>query len=99
VRYSNAQFHGKINQIALRELAGNLNFNLLLLKKYLKWFHTIQDWFTFIFRFHKATLLEHYYTICYWISWIIGYLEVEYWKLADTSYVKILPSCTGCLVS
>jgi outer membrane protein TolC len=33
VRYSNAQFQGKLSEIALRELAGNLNFNLLLLKK------------------------------------------------------------------
>jgi hypothetical protein len=57
VRYSNA-IQGKLSEIALRELAGNLNFNLLLLKKVFKWFHTIQR-LVFYFRFQKLTPLEH----------------------------------------
>ena len=59
-----------------------------------------KDWFTFIFRFHKAdtfrTLIP--LMICIGIySGIIGYLEVAYWKLADTSYIKNITIMHGML--
>ena len=53
--------------------------------------YNTKDWFTFIFRFHKADTFRTLMPIMFAISvysGIIGYLEVEYCKLADTSYVK-----------
>jgi len=62
--------------------------------------YNTKDWFTFIFRFHKAdtfrTLLPIMFAIGVY-SGIIGYLEVEYWKLADTSYVKNITIMHGML--
>ncbi|RBN51534.1 bestrophin family protein [Flavobacterium psychrolimnae] len=62
--------------------------------------YNTKDWFTFIFRFHKAdtfrTLLPIMLAIGLY-SGIIGYLEVEYWKLADNSYVKNITIMHGML--
>ena len=62
--------------------------------------YNTKDWFTFIFRFHKAdtfrTLLPIMFAIGLY-SGIIGYLEVEYWKLADDSYVKNITIMHGML--
>ncbi len=53
-----------------------------------------KDWFTFIFRFHKADTFRQLFPI---ILAICGYaagvawLELEYWRLSDKSYVRNLP--------
>ncbi len=53
-----------------------------------------KDWFTYIFRFHKADtfrqLLPMIIGICIY-SGIIAYLELEYWKLSSNSYVRNIP--------
>lgn len=53
-----------------------------------------KDWFTFIFRFHKADtvrkLLPLIIGICIY-SALIAWLEMEYWKLPDKSYVRNIP--------
>ncbi|RDI50238.1 bestrophin family protein [Flavobacterium glaciei] len=62
--------------------------------------YNTKDWFTFIFRFHKAdtfrTLMPLMLAIGIY-SGIIGYLEVEYWKLTDKSYVKNITLMHGML--
>jgi len=62
--------------------------------------YNTKDWFTFIFRFHKAdtfrTLFPTMIAIGFY-SAIIGYLEVEYWKLAEDSYVKNITIMHGML--
>lgn len=50
-----------------------------------------KDWFTFIFRFHKADTLRKLGPLIIAIAvftWFIAYLELEYFKLSDNSYVK-----------
>ena len=62
--------------------------------------YNTKDWFTFIFRFHKADTFRTLMPIMFAIgvySGIIGYLEVEYWKLANTSYVKNITIMHGML--
>ena len=62
--------------------------------------YNTKDWFTFIFRFHKADTFRTLMPIMFAIglySGIIGYLEVEYWKLADDSYVKNITIMHGML--
>lgn len=62
--------------------------------------YNTKDWFTFIFRFHKADTFRTLMPIMIAIgiySGIIGYLEVEYWKLADNSYVKNITIMHGML--
>ena len=59
-----------------------------------------KDWFTFIFRFHKADTFRTLFPIMLAIgayAGIIGYLEVEYWQLADDSYVKNITIMHGML--
>lgn len=62
--------------------------------------YNTKDWFTFIFRFHKAdtfrTLLPIMFAIGIYAA-IIGYLEVEYWNLAENSYVKNITIMHGML--
>ena len=62
--------------------------------------YNTKDWFTFIFKFHKSdtfrTLLPIMLAIgCY--AGIIGYLEIEYWKLPQESYVKNITIMHGML--
>ena len=56
--------------------------------------YNTKDWFTFIFRFHKADtfrqLLILIIGICIY-SALIAYLELEYWKLSDKNYVRNIP--------
>ena len=62
--------------------------------------YNTKDWFTFIFRFHKADTFRTLMPIMFAIgvySGIIGFLEVEYWKLADTSYIKNITIMHGML--
>ena len=59
-----------------------------------------KDWFTFIFRFHKADTFHTLFPLMIAIgiySGLIGYLEVVYWKLADTSYIKNITIMHGML--
>ncbi|HEX6192012.1 MAG TPA: bestrophin family ion channel [Chitinophagaceae bacterium] len=53
-----------------------------------------KDWFTFIFRFHKADTFRKLGAmiigICIY-SAIIAFLELEYWKLSANSYVRNIP--------
>jgi putative membrane protein len=67
--------------------------------------YNTKDWFTFIFRFHKAdtfrTLLPIMFAIGVYAA-LIGYAEVEYWKLAENSYVKnttIMHGMLGFVIS
>jgi putative membrane protein len=62
--------------------------------------YNTKDWFTFIFRFHKADTFRTLFPIMLAIGFysaIIGYLEVEYWKLAEDSYVKNITIMHGML--
>ena len=62
--------------------------------------YNTKDWFTFIFRFHKAetfrTLLPIMFAIGVYAA-LIGYAEVEYWKLSENSYVKNITIMHGML--
>lgn len=53
-----------------------------------------KDWFTFIFRFHKADTFRQLAPliagICIY-SGIVAFLELEYWKLSEKNYVRNLP--------
>jgi len=53
-----------------------------------------KDWFTFIFRIHKADTVNKLgpllIGICIY-SGIIAYLELEYWNLGSNSYIRKLP--------
>ncbi|MBP2282036.1 putative membrane protein [Flavobacterium sp. CG_23.5] len=62
--------------------------------------YNTKDWFTFIFRFHKADTFRTLFPIMLAIgayAGIIGYLEVEYWQLSDDSYVKNITIMHGML--
>jgi putative membrane protein len=62
--------------------------------------YNTKDWFTFIFHFHKSDTFRTLFPIMIAIgaySGIIGYLEVEYWKLADNSYIKNITIMHGML--
>ncbi|UEG50965.1 hypothetical protein LK994_05690 [Ferruginibacter lapsinanis] len=53
-----------------------------------------KDWFTFIFRFHKADTFRKLFPLIIGIciySFIIAFLEIEYFKLSANSYVKNIP--------
>ena len=62
--------------------------------------YNTKDWFTFIFKFHKSdtfrTLLPIMVAIGAYAG-IIGYLEIEYWKLPQESYVKNITIMHGML--
>lgn len=53
-----------------------------------------KEWFTFIFRFHKADTFRQLGKLIIGIcaySAIVAYLELEYWKLSSNSYVRNIP--------
>ena len=62
--------------------------------------YNTKDWFTFIFKFHKADtfrkLLPLIIGLCFYAG-IIAWLELEYWKLSDTNYLKNIPLMHGLL--
>lgn len=62
--------------------------------------YNTKDWFTFIFRFHKADtfrqLMPIIGAICLY-SGIIAWLEIEFWQLSETSHVKNIPIMHGML--
>src|ERR1700754_3085615 len=50
-----------------------------------------KDWFTFIFRFHKADTLRNLAPLIIGIcvyTWVVAFLELEFFKLSDNSHVK-----------
>lgn len=62
--------------------------------------YNTKDWFTFIFRFHRSDTVTKLWKIMLAIgiySGLIGWLEVEYWQLADTSYIKNITLMHGML--
>lgn len=62
--------------------------------------YNTKEWFTFIFRFHKADTFRQLLTTMLAIgvySAIIGYLEVEYWKISEKSFVKNITIMHGML--
>ena len=53
-----------------------------------------KDWFTFIFRFHKADTVRKLMPLIIGISIYAGaiaWLEMEYWRLSDRSFIKNIP--------
>lgn len=53
-----------------------------------------KDWFTYIFRFHKADTVRKLAPLILGIaaySAIIAFLELEFWNLSANSYVKNIP--------
>ena len=59
-----------------------------------------KDWITFIFRFHKSDTFRQLFPMMIFIGLytaIIGYLELEYWKLSDNSHVKNITMMHGML--
>ncbi|HEX8268572.1 MAG TPA: bestrophin family ion channel [Flavobacterium sp.] len=62
--------------------------------------YNTKDWFTFIFRFHKADTFRKLLPIMFAIgvyAGLIGYLEVVYWHLSEDSYVKNITIMHGML--
>ena len=52
-----------------------------------------KDWITFIFRFHESDTFRQLIPMMFFIGFYaygIAYLEIEYWKLSETSHVKNL---------
>lgn len=52
-----------------------------------------KDWITFIFRFHESDTFRQLIPMMFFIGFYaygIAYLELEYWKLSETSHVKNL---------
>jgi putative membrane protein len=59
-----------------------------------------KDWFTFIFKFHKADTIRKLMPLILGIaiySLIIALLEKEVWKMSDNSYMKNIPMMHGLL--
>lgn len=67
--------------------------------------YNTKDWFTFIFRFHKADTFRKLFPVMIAIGFyasIIGYLEVEYWQLSSKSYltnITVMHSMLGFVIS
>jgi putative membrane protein len=62
--------------------------------------YNTKDWFTFIFRIHKADTFRTLFPIMLAIglySSVIGYLEVEYFQLLDNNYIKNITIMHGML--
>jgi len=64
-----------------------------------------KDWFTFIFRFHRGDTFKKLIPMMLGIgaySAAIAFLELEYWKLSDSSHVKnitIMHTMLGFVIS
>ncbi|MEO4005300.1 MULTISPECIES: bestrophin family ion channel [unclassified Flavobacterium] len=64
-----------------------------------------KDWITFIFRFHKADTFRQLIPMMITIGLYsagVGYLEMEYWKLTESSHVKnvtIMHNMLGFVIS
>ena len=62
--------------------------------------YNTKDWFTFIFKFHKADTFRKLFpliiAICIY-SGIVAWLEIYYWKLSELSHIKNIPLMHGLL--
>lgn len=50
-----------------------------------------KEWFSYIFRFHKADTFRKLFPVMIGIAiyaGIVAFVEIEYWKLSDTTHVK-----------
>ena len=59
-----------------------------------------KDWITFIFRFHKADTFRQLLPMMIFLgiyAGVVGYLEMEYWKLPEDSHVKNIGIMHGML--
>lgn len=59
-----------------------------------------KEWFSFIFRFHHGDTFKKLFWPMLGVgvySWGIAYLELEYWKLSDSSHVKNITVMHGML--
>jgi len=59
-----------------------------------------KDWFTFIFRFHKADTFRKLFPLIIGIciySWLITFLEIRVLKLSENSHLKNIPVMHGLL--
>jgi ion channel-forming bestrophin family protein len=59
-----------------------------------------RDWFTYIFRLHKADTVRKLAPLLFGLavySGVIAFLELEFWKLSANSYVKNIPVMHGLL--
>jgi putative membrane protein len=59
-----------------------------------------KEWFTFIFRIHRADTVRKLFPLMIAVSvysGLIAFLELEYWNLAQTSYVKNISLMHGIL--
>lgn len=62
--------------------------------------YNTKDWFTFIFRFHRSDTFSKLLPIMIAIgiyAGVVAYLEVVYWKLSESSYVKNISLMHGML--
>lgn len=62
--------------------------------------YNTKDWFTFIFRFHKADTFRKLLPIMIAIgiySAALGYMEIEYWHLSKNSYISNITVMHGML--
>jgi putative membrane protein len=62
--------------------------------------YNTKDWFTFIFRIHKADTFRTLFPVMLAIGFyssFIGYLEVEYFQLLDNNYIKNITIMHGML--
>jgi len=59
-----------------------------------------KEWFTFIFRFHKADTFRKLLPLMLGIaaySAVVAYLEIEFWRLSENSHIKNIPVMHGLL--
>lgn len=67
--------------------------------------YNTKEWFTFIFKFHKADTFRKLFPIMLAIGFyagLIGFLEVEVWQLSEKSYLKnstIMHGMLGFVIS
>ena len=53
-----------------------------------------KEWFAFIFNFHKADTFRKLFPLMLVIaaySWLVAYLEMEYWNLSQNNYIRNVP--------
>ncbi len=53
-----------------------------------------KEWFVFIFNFHKADTFRKLLPLMLGIaaySWLVAFLEMEYWNLSENNYIRNIP--------
>ncbi|HEX8014086.1 MAG TPA: bestrophin family ion channel [Flavobacterium sp.] len=62
--------------------------------------YNTKDWFSFIFRFHKSDTVRKLFPIMLAIgvyAAIVGYVEIEYFKISKNDYIHNIPIMHGML--